>query len=136
MSLPTDILDLILHTALRVCSQSHRTLSQLAERYLYAHISIGSDGAIKSDEIQVGNKLTAIFSRRPRIANYVHSFEMDMAYNSTPWDLTLSEGLLPILSSFPALTKITSPQVAIVLNGDFSQRPSVLGSSTPFDCLL
>jgi len=113
MSLPTDILDLIFsflqedRTALRVCSQSHRTLSQLAERYLYAHIGIGSDGAIKSDEIQVGNKLTAILSRRPRIANYVHSFEMDMAYNSTPWDLTLSEGLLPILSSFPALTKIT-----------------------------
>src|SRR6266545_338936 len=116
MSLPTDVLDLILsflqedRAALRVCSQTHQILSQLAERYLYAHISVRNDGIIESDdnhEIRVHNKLTAFLSKTPRIANYVRSLEIKMAYNSSPWDVTLSQSLLTILSSFPSLTKIT-----------------------------
>ena len=109
MSLPSDILDLILsflqedRPALRICSQSHRILSQLAERYLYAHITLDRSGKIVSDdETLVGSKLTIILSKKPRIANYVRSLEINMTYfKPTPWDV---KALLTILSS---LTRIT-----------------------------
>lgn len=116
MSLPTDILDRILsflqddRTALRACSQSHPTVSQLAERYLYAHITVDNDGAFHSDNTHhfgVGNKVTVLLSKRPHIANYVRSLEIRVSYKSTPAKVTLSEDLFAVLSSFPLLTTIT-----------------------------
>ena len=118
MFLPTDIVDQILsflqedRASLRACSQSHPTVSQLAERYLFAHITVDNDGTFHSDDdgnhhFQVGNKVTVLLSKRPRIANYVRSLEIRVSYNSRPAKVTLSEDLLAILSSFPLLTTIT-----------------------------
>jgi len=109
MSLPPDVLDLILsflqgdHAALRVCSRCHPMLSRLAERYSYAHITVDESATIKS-EIQVDVKLTAVLSRRPRIANYVRTLEIRIASDSP---LFFSQAFLTIFPWLPCLTKIT-----------------------------
>ena len=104
MSLPTEILDLILsflqedNAALRACSRSHPILSQLAERYAYAHITVNEEATIESG-IQAGFKLTVVLSRRPHVANYVRSLEIKI---TSSWCLSFS-----IFPSLPFLTKIT-----------------------------
>ena len=107
MSLPTDVLDLILsflqddHAALKACLESHPIISQIAERYSYAHITVNENATIKS-EIQFDVKLAVVLSRKPRIAKYVRSLEINIGSYS------LSEELPTILSSdsLPRLTKI------------------------------
>ena len=61
------------------------------------HITVNNGGTIESDDDHE-IRLTVILSKRPRIANYVRSLEIKMD-NSTPWDVTLSEGLLFIFSA-------------------------------------
>ena len=108
MSLPTDLLDLILsflqedHAALRVCAESHPILSQLAERYSYAHVTVDENTIIMS-EIQVGARFTVVLSTRPHIANYVRSLEVSI---SSPWRISFPQALPTVLSSLPCLTKI------------------------------
>ena len=106
MSLPTDVLDVILsflqedHTTLKACLESHPILSQLAERYSYAHITVDENATIES-EIQFDVKLAVVLSRKPHIAKYVRSLEIKIGSYSFSQDLPtiLSSDSLPCLTT-------------------------------------
>ena len=74
MSLPAEILDHILSflqpdtTALETCSESHPSLCQLAEPYLYSDILLDT-----YEQRSKPANLTELLSKRPYIAHYVRS---------------------------------------------------------------
>ena len=114
MSLPTDVLDLILsflqedHTTLKACLESHPILSQIAERYSYAHLTVDENATIQSEiQVQVDGKLTDVLSRRPRIAKYVRSLEIRIGSDSFSQELPtiLSSDLLPCLTTIALSSK-------------------------------
>ena len=137
MTLPTDIIDHILSllqsdpVSLKKCAQSHPILSKVAERYIYANITIlgDYDSGIVSDEVCLRVcELSKMLSDTPYIANYVRSlkirFELDL------------EKISPMSSHFGSLRKIGLihtgrlacwPDNMRTVLLDFLRLPSVVG---------
>jgi len=83
MSLPPDVLDHIFSflqsdpVALKACSESHPTLSQLVERHLYARITLYEDDAV--DDKGLGTaEYTKLLIDRPYIVDYIRILEIKM----------------------------------------------------------
>jgi len=76
MALPAELLDHILSflrsdpETLKLCSESHSLLSQLAEPYLYYHV------LLKTDESEQLFNLIELLSKRPYVAHYIRSLEI------------------------------------------------------------
>jgi len=111
MALPPEILDHILSflqsdpAALKSCSESHPSLSQLAEPYLYAHVLLRTD-----DESQLfkPENLTELLSKRPYIVYYIRSLEIDVrnGHDKETRRCCLEE-ISTILPNLSALREIT-----------------------------
>ena len=80
MAFPAEIFDHILSflqsdpAALKSCSESHPSLSQLAEPHLYAHIFLRTDD--QSDLCSKPANLAELLSNRPYIVHYIRSLEI------------------------------------------------------------
>src|SRR6266545_8240703 len=80
MNLPAEILDHIFSflksdpAALRACSESHPSLSRLAEPHLYFHVLLKTSDS-SSDR---PSNLAQLLSRRPHIAHYIRSLEIQV----------------------------------------------------------
>src|SRR5258708_6681555 len=81
--LPFDVIDHILsflqweHAALTSCSEADPLLSRIAERHLYAHITVEEQNAPSSDPYYFDQfQLYKRLHDNPRIANYVRGLRV------------------------------------------------------------
>ncbi len=120
MSLPTDVVDYILSllqsdiATLQTCAQSHPTLSELSECYIYANITLHDDD--KYIVNQEGHRLrirkfAQIITKNPNITNHVRSLKVYVAQNVYPELPKAMASYLNIVAStlptFSRLKKIT-----------------------------
>ena len=108
MALPAEILDHILSflgsdtAALKRCSESHPSLCQLAERYLYSRILLTTNS---SDESSQPANFIGLLSKRPYIVHYIRSLEISVNYGRDTG--TQLEEVSTILPNLSALREIT-----------------------------
>jgi len=88
----------------QTCSESHPSLSQLAEPYLYAHV------LLKTDESQLEN-LTELLSKCPYIAHYIRSLEIYVSGHEEARHRCL-RGISTILPYLLALKMVTLDNTA------------------------
>ena len=118
MTLPAELLDYILSflqsdpATLKTCSETHPSLCQLAEPYIYSHILLTTD-----DE---STDLIDTLSKRPYIVNYIRSLEIDVGGGHGTETQRRLEEIATILPNLLALREITfdhSPSSAFVWAG-------------------
>ena len=108
MAFPAEILDHILSflgsdtAALKRCSESHPSLCQLAERYLYSRILLTTNS---SDESSQPANFIGLLSKRPYIVHYIRSLEISVNYGRDTG--TQLEEVSTILPNLSALREIT-----------------------------
>ena len=116
MNLPAETLEHILGflqsdpVALRACCKSHPLLSKLAEPYLYAHISLRTDGMSPEHDLSVVD-LSKLLSDRPHLGHHVRSLHIVFAkHKSNGPDVQVNSHveaistILPILSALRTIT--------------------------------
>jgi len=108
MSLPNELLDYILSFlqsdtyTLDKCTRSHPILSKIAERHIYAEITLYDDPHPKVESHTTHN-FTQILANKPEVVHYIRSLTIYLKdYGNSP--LITIASLLPML---PGLTKIT-----------------------------
>jgi len=86
MNLPVEVIDHIFSflqsdpASLRACSKAHPSLSQLAEPHLYSYILLKAGGD-SSDQGFWPSNLAKLLSKRPHIARYIRSLEIQVFTN-------------------------------------------------------
>jgi len=127
MALPAEILDHILSflgsdtAALKRCSESHPSLCQLAERYLYSRILLTTNNS--SDELESSQpaNLIGLLFKRPYIVHYIRSLEISVRDDrDTETQLEEVSTILPNLS---ALREITLDHPSVWLDLDWEALP-------------
>src|SRR6266568_937386 len=121
MSLPNDLVDYILSflqsdlVTLEKCAQSHPTLSELSERYIYANITL-CDDLDRSKDLR-SSEFTRILAKRPDIAKHVRSLTVRVSGSGLEAQckarLSHLDSASSLLPTFSGLTKLTiegSPQ--------------------------
>ena len=121
MSLPNDLVDYILSflqsdpVTLKKCAQSHPTLDQLSERYIYANITL-CDDLDPSKDLR-SSEFTRILAKRPDIAKHVRSLTVRVSGNlgleqdkTRLSHLDSAAFLLPALSGLTKLTIQERPE--------------------------
>ncbi len=82
MILPAEIIDHILSflqnnsAALKACSKSHPLLFQIAERHLYARISLWTNDDDSWDWTFKTSDFIKLLSHSPRVVHYIHNLEI------------------------------------------------------------
>ena len=119
MSLPIDVVDYTLsflhsdRVTLKICAQSHPTLSRLSERFIYANVTLHDD-LDKFDPLEEDlrtSEFTQVIAKIPSIARHVRSLAVCVTDNADPeqGQATSShlEGVASLLPTFSGLTKLT-----------------------------
>ena len=111
ITVPAEIVDHILSflqsdpETLKTCSESHPSLCQLDEPYLYSHILFKTDDESESEQC---SKLTELFSKRPYIVQYIRSLEIRVnSFHNTKVRRRRLEEISTILPNLLALREIT-----------------------------
>src|SRR6266498_3408781 len=109
MALPAEILSHILSflqsdpAALKTCSESHPSLCQFAEPYLYSHFLLTTDNSSSKPA-----NLIELLTKRPYIVHYIRSLEIYVSdhENETKRRRRLKEisTILPKLLALRAIT--------------------------------
>jgi len=111
MKLPTEILNHILsylqsdQAALKACIETHATLSQLAERYLYADITL------RTDDLPTGNfgtsNLARLLSDKPHLIHHIRHLVIGVVgliKRDVFQHVEKIAAILPLLSSLRKIT--------------------------------
>jgi len=112
MFLPNELIDYVLSFlqsdpySLEKCTRADPFLSKLAERYLYADVTLFDDPHPKIKS-RTTHQLTQILVQKPEIAHYIRSLTIYLKdYGNSP--------LITVSSLLPMFTQLTS----VTINGN------------------
>lgn len=110
MFLPNELIDYVLsflQSNLEECARADPFLSKLADRYLYADITLFDDPHPKVTRTRTTHQLTQILVKKPEIAHYIRSLTIYLKdYGNSP--------LITVSSLLPMFTQLTS----VTINGN------------------